>query len=127
MEALKEKHPHCEAWLLDWRAAAGDERFDLILGAEILVRGAGGDVLVPEVCSQRLAPGPASAALIFVKVRNVDVVNDAVAHAVGRLGLAAEVFRVRDDDDGEELGWEPIDVDALRDGYRIFLRMSWPQ
>ena len=138
VEALRARHPSGEDATkmlrfdqLDWHvdsALAADsdaddrtcERFDLILGVELLNPACCGEVHVPALVCRRLARTPGARAMLLSEVRRVETCLTAV-HTLAMQGLRVAAFQVQ----GREAFQVRLDeLPAV--GSMLLLVAAWP-
>ena len=126
INALRARHVGCPDSLrfahLDWHAdtsAEQEERFDLILGAEVLHPACGGEVHVPSVIARKLARTAGARAMLLSEVRSIQTCYTAV-HALAMHGLRVAAFQIV----GRE-GFQ-VRLDALPEiGAQLLLVATW--
>lgn len=99
VEALRARHTDCPGTLkfahLDWHADESDsaERFDLIIGCEVLHPACSGEVHVPALIARKLAKVAGARAMLLSDVRSVQTCYTAV-HALAMHGLRVAAFQI---------------------------------
>ena len=124
VEALRARHADSPDTLrfahLDWHADASTERFDLIIGCEVLHPACGGEVHVPALVARKLAKVPGARAMLLSDVRSVQTCYTAV-HTLAMHGLRVAAFQIM----GRE-GFQ-VRLDSLPAvGSQLLLVATWP-
>lgn len=129
VDALEEHHSyHCEMAfaLLDWTNDMGEEQFDLIVGADVLLGVAHGHVCIPGVIARRLRKCCDARALLCVRIRKGETIATAIDELI-RIGLSVSIFQVAGTSGDAHLSPMPLaQIGKMNPEAYVLLVAQWP-